>query len=70
MTNPETPDPLLRIRTVCALTGLSRPTIYLRVKDGSFPPQVSLGPRCVAWRQSEVAAWIRERPVTASNLGH
>jgi prophage regulatory protein len=46
------------------LTGLSRSSIYLRVAQGTFPKQVSLGARAVGWRESDVEAWIeglRER---------
>ncbi|WP_429072463.1 helix-turn-helix transcriptional regulator [Aeromonas veronii] len=31
------------------------------IKQGAFPPQISLGPRAVAWRLSDVVAWIDQR---------
>ncbi len=49
---------LLRMRQVKARTGLSRSTIYLRIKAGEFPAQVSLGPRAVGWLEAEVERWI------------
>lgn len=52
---------LLRLPRVIEMTGLSRSTIYIRIKQGSFPRSVSLGPRSVAWVRDEVEAWIRER---------
>ncbi len=55
------PDSLniLRLRDVKACTGLSRSTIYLRIKQGSFPNPVSLGDRAVGWLEHEVQAWVR-----------
>jgi len=49
---------ILRIRDVMAATGLSRSTLYAFIADGKFPKQVSLGPRCVGWRQVDVDRWI------------
>jgi prophage regulatory protein len=49
---------LLRMRQVKARTGLSRSTIYLKIKRGEFPAQVSLGPRAVGWLGAEVDRWI------------
>jgi prophage regulatory protein len=48
----------LRMRHVKARTGLSRSTIYLKIKAGEFPAQVSLGPRAVGWLEAEVDRWI------------
>jgi prophage regulatory protein len=49
---------ILRCKQVQARTGLSRSTIYERVKDGSFPAQVPLGARAVGWLESDINAWI------------
>ena len=37
-------------------SGLSRSTIYLRIKEGLWPKPVSLGPRAVGWPSNEVKA--------------
>jgi len=37
-------------------TGYSRSTIYLRIAQGLWTKQVTLGPRCVGWPAHEVAA--------------
>lgn len=50
---------ILRLRDVRSCTGLSRSTIYLRIKQGSFPNPVSLGDRAVGWLEHEVQAWVR-----------
>lgn len=52
---------LLRLPAVKARTGLSRSTIYLYVSEGTFPKPVQLGPRAVAWIESEIAEWIQAR---------
>ncbi len=49
---------LLRMRQVKERTGLSRSTLYLRIKAGEFPAQVSLGARAVGWLETEVERWI------------
>lgn len=47
---------ILRLRAVQQATGYSRSTIYLRIKQGLWPRQVALGPRCIGWPQQEVFA--------------
>jgi len=44
-----------------AKTGLSRSTIYEKMKNGTFPKPVKLGPRAVGWLEIEIDAWICER---------
>jgi prophage regulatory protein len=56
---------ILRLKHVKTRTGLSRSTIYQRIKEGSFPAQVSLGPRAVGWIETDIGAWI-ERQVKQS----
>ncbi|WP_321803886.1 helix-turn-helix transcriptional regulator [Burkholderia sp. BCC1988] len=43
-----------------AMTGLSRATIYRRMGDGTFPRAIRLGLKAVAWRASEIEAWLRD----------
>lgn len=57
----QTPDPLLRRCEVERLIGLKRSALYKLVQAGDFPKPVRLSARAVAWRQSEVAAWIETR---------
>lgn len=52
---------ILRLREVCHVTGLSRTGVYERMRNGGFPPSVSLGGRCVGWNLSEVIDWINSR---------
>jgi prophage regulatory protein len=52
---------LLRIETVCAITGLSTPTIYREMARGGFPRPVRITGHARAWKLSEVTAWIDSR---------
>ncbi|MGL5392977.1 MAG: helix-turn-helix transcriptional regulator [Shewanella sp.] len=45
---------LLRIKDVMSKVGLSKPTIYSKIREGCFPRQVVLGPKTVAWVESEI----------------
>jgi len=45
---------ILRLPDVKALTGLSRSSIYLHIKQGTFPSPVSLGARAVGWPSNEI----------------
>ena len=49
---------LLRLPEVKATTGLSKSSIYARIAEGTFPKQISLGPRLVVWVESDIQNWI------------
>lgn len=49
---------IIRLPKVKAKTGLSRSTIYAKVRDGTFPKSVQLGARAVGWLELEVDGWI------------
>ncbi len=49
---------LLRLPELIRLIGISRATIYRYVDSGRLPPPVKLSTRCVAWRASEITAWM------------
>jgi prophage regulatory protein len=67
--NPtKTADRLLRLPEVETLIGLRRSAIYARLKTGEFPQAVKLGPRAVAWPESEIQNWISAR-IRASRRG-
>jgi prophage regulatory protein len=52
---------ILRARQVRERTGLSRSTLYAKIKAGEFPPSISLGERAVGWCSDEIDAWIAAR---------
>lgn len=47
---------IFRLPAVKSESGYSRSTIYLRIAQGLWTKQVSLGPRSVGWPRHEVAA--------------
>ena len=56
----------IRRPEVQALTGLSRSTIYDLMAKGAFPRPVRLTAKAVAWRDSEIADWLAQRPTTGA----
>ena len=56
----------LRKPSVLDRTGWSAPTLWRRVKDGSFPQPRQIGPRAVEWLESEVDEAIAAFPVVNS----
>ena len=54
-------DKLHRRPAVEEITGLSRSTIYALMDDGEFPRPVRIGRRAVAWRDSDLTAWLASR---------
>lgn len=53
-------DSLLRMPEVRKRTGLSRTTVYRRETDKTFPPKVVLGPKMVAWYESDIERFIAD----------
>ena len=56
-------DPLLKRSEVQALTTLSDFKLKKLVADKEFPPPVMVTEHRVAWRASDVQAWIDSKPV-------
>jgi prophage regulatory protein len=54
-------DALYRFTEVRRLTGLSRTTIRTLELAGDFPARIVITPRTIAWRASEVHAWVSHR---------
>lgn len=61
-TAPAAPENLIRLPDVMRRIGLKQSRIYQLMAAGDFPPAVRLGVRAVAWRESEISAWIASRP--------
>ena len=53
---------ILRVPAVIARTGLSRTTIYRRVRAGTFPAPRNLGNGLIGWTDSVIDAWQRDLP--------
>ena len=59
-------DRFLRDREVGGKTGLSRSTRWRLEKRGDFPKRIRISPGAVAWRESEIDAWIENRHTSIS----
>ena len=56
---------ILRFAQVREKTGLSRATVYRRIRAGTFPAPLDLGEggcRSLGWLEDEVDAWVAARP--------
>jgi prophage regulatory protein len=62
-----TPDMILRLPAVRSRCGLSRSSIYLKIRKGEFPRPISLGARAVGWLASEVSLWLADRVAVSRN---
>ncbi len=51
------PRRFIKLTKVKDYTSLSTSEIYRRIAAGTFPAQVNLGPKSVAWVEAEVLAW-------------
>ena len=56
---------ILRVPAVLELIGLSRTSLWRRVRAGDFPAPVRLGgrgSRAVGWRRADVERWLAALP--------
>src|ERR1700761_6891370 len=51
----------LRLPEVKAVTGLSKTTIYERIREADFPSPIPIGKRAVGWIESEIKQWAASR---------
>ena len=64
---------MLRLPEVAEVTGLSKTTIWRRVRSGDFPAPVRLGgrgSRSVGWRKSDIEDWLDSRTALPQVGGH
>jgi prophage regulatory protein len=54
-------DRFLRMPELTKVTGLQRSTLYRLMRDGQFVQAVKITPRCTAWPESLVLAWVQDR---------
>lgn len=47
---------MLRLPELAEKVGLSQPTIWRRIQEGTFPPAIPIGDRAVAWFEHEIDA--------------
>ena len=51
---------IIRLKTVLARTGLSRSTLYRKIAEGTFPPQVKISVHGTGWHELSVNGWIAD----------
>lgn len=61
------PNAQLKMRTLVAITGRSRSTLYALIAKGEFPAQIRDGRRCSRWLAGEVCRWLDERAQGGAN---
>ena len=54
------PDRIVRLNTVLARTGLSRSTIYRKIAEGTFPPQLRISTNGAGWREFDINRWVAD----------
>jgi len=54
------PDRIIRLKTVLARTVLSRSTLYRKIAEGTFPPQIRISVNGARWKESEIDRWIAD----------
>lgn len=60
----------IRLRAAKDQSGLSRSSIYLKMKDGSFPKSISLGVRAIGWLESDIQDWVESRVAASKGANH
>ena len=55
-------DVLLTRPEVERRTGLSRSTLYRKMREGTFPVPLKVSERVVRWRDSDIRAYVDSRP--------
>ncbi len=55
-------DRIVRLKTVLDRTGLSRSTVYRKIRDGTFPRPIPISINGAGWRESEINRWIANPP--------
>ncbi len=53
-------EKIIRLKTVLDRTGLSRSTLYRKIAEGTFPPQVRISVHGAGWHESAINGWIAD----------
>jgi prophage regulatory protein len=54
-------DRLLRLQEVLQIVPFCQPHLYRLMKRGEFPRQIRIGANRVAWRESDIRAWVESK---------
>jgi prophage regulatory protein len=52
------PDSIIRLKTVLYRCGLSRSTLYRKIKEGTFPRQIPISVNGAGWSEAAINQWI------------
>lgn len=52
---------VLRLPQVIEKVQVGRSSIYLWMKQGTFPKQIKIGPRSAGWLEAEIDDWVESR---------
>jgi prophage regulatory protein len=47
-----------RLKDILELMGISKSTLYLKIKKGEFPEPIKIGPRISAWYRRDIYEYI------------
>ena len=67
---------ILRIDSVCELTGLSRSSVYKQMREGDFPKSIHITKGAKGWSEAAVVEWVITRinnadtPSTSNRVSH
>lgn len=64
---PHPGERLIRRREVLDRLGISHSELYRRIQKGSAPRPIKIGPQRVAWRSTEIDAYIAKLIAENSN---
>lgn len=53
---------VIRPAELCTMLGISRATLYSKIRSDSFPLPIQLGPNSIGFSRSEIEEWIKSRP--------
>lgn len=59
---------ILRMPATVVKVGLSRSSIYEKIKKNEFVPQVRLGARAMGFFESDIDEWLEERRVSSTEV--
>lgn len=63
-------DRLVTVRELTTRSTLSRSTIWRKVQTGDLPPPIQLTPTRIAWRESQIVAWLDARTPVQHDARH
>lgn len=57
---PATPDRLVSVKDVCAITGAGRSWVFKKTAALEFPQPIRIGTRYTRWKLQDVQSWLAD----------